>query len=173
VTEEQIKEALSLSFMEAIAHRNGYKCEYTRTDHGVDLRVSEVAVLPRNGKTRLLDSGRSIQLQLKCTCEASVDRLPDKIKYDLEAKTYNDLIDRRTLFPLVPLYLVVLVLPDISADWLVVAPDQLILRRTAFWYLPSPAAGQTDNKETQRIEIPVADSVGLDFFQRRFAEAYP
>src|SRR5476649_969698 len=95
MTEEQIKAAISQHFVQLIASRRGFKCTKPDTDHGVDLSVTKVAIFTRGNRERYLDSGYTIDLQLKCTCESQIEREEDSIKYDLESKTYNDLIDRR------------------------------------------------------------------------------
>ena len=53
---------------------------------------------------------------------------------------------------MVPRILVVLALPAVEADWLSVTPEQLVMRRCAFW---ASLAGfpETENNESVTISI--------------------
>ena len=172
MTEEQIKEQLSRHFVELVASRQGFKCSKPSPDSGVDMQITRAFLLDRNGRKRYLDSGQFIEFQLKCTCESQIIFADDSIRYDLEAKTYNDLIFRRDSGAITPLLLVLLVLPDDPNDWLQVTPQELILRRAAYWYAPPQGAEATENTSTIRIEIPSANGVGVSFIGDRFAEVY-
>lgn len=170
MTPEQIKEALSRGFVQLLANRDGFKCQKPEPDSGVDLSITRSRTVNRGGKIRLLDTGEYIEVQLKSTTEASIQREHTSIKYDLEAKTYNDLIDRSDTA--VPLYLVLVVLPTDSALWLNVEPQQLILRGCAYWYQPTPSDSHTSNASTYRIEIPNVNLIGTSFVRDRFEEVY-
>lgn len=173
MTEEQIKEQLSRNFVQLVAGRSGFKCKESSLDHGVDLTIAEVRSSTRNGRTRLIESGRYVDLQLKSTCDASLHPgTVDSFKYDLESKTYNDLVERWATPPATPLYLVLLVLPDDSGDWLNISDQELVLRRSAYWYRPAPASTMTTNSSSIRIEIPLTNAIRLSFVADRYAEFY-
>lgn len=95
MTEQQIKAAISQHFVQMIASRQGFKCAKPEPDHGCDLTITKVATREQGGRVRYIDSGYAVDIQLKCTCEAQVVRTDAEVGYDLEVKTYNDLIYRR------------------------------------------------------------------------------
>jgi len=132
MTEEQIKSAISSHFVQLVASRRGFKCVAPTFDHGGDLTVTRASVIERQGRTRYLDSGQYVDVQLKCTCEDQIERTDESIKYDLEAKTYNDLVYRRRSNAIVPLVLVLLVLPNDPETWLTVSADELVVKRAAY-----------------------------------------
>ncbi len=173
MTEEQVKEQMSRHFVELIANRGGFKCSVSEPDHGCDLTVTKAELVELGGRKQFLETGRIIQVQLKSTCEAHVDRTIKEIKYDLAVKTYNALVARRNNGGGVPFLLVLLLLPDDDTQWLDIAADELRLRKSAFWYYPDKGAALSKNESTQRIAIPSANAVGTDFvaaaFQRFFA----
>jgi hypothetical protein len=172
MTEEQVKEAISRHFVQLIASRGGFLCARPDYDYGCDLTVTKVMVVPRGGKMRYLQSGISIDLQLKCTLESGIERTQTSVKYDLEAKTFNDLVYRRNSNAQTPLVLVLLVLPDNKDEWLTITPDELIVRRAAYWYMPPEGTAATPNVATTRIELPTANAVDLSFIDGRLQEAY-
>jgi hypothetical protein len=68
----------------------------------------------------------------------------------MEVKTYNDL---REGGDNCPRFLVLLVLPDEEEHWLSQSPEQLILRRCAYW-LSLAGAEATSAKKSVRVTIP-------------------
>lgn len=172
MTEEQIKEQLSKGYLNLLASRAGYKSRTHELDHGVDVTITRVREYIRgNGKKRLLDSGQCIDVQLKCTCEKSIVAGPDFIKYDLEAKSFNDLVDRAD--DVAPLILVLMVLPDDKNKWLNVRNHEIALAKCAYWYLPDDGATYSDNGRTTRISIPRINALCIDFIDNKFKEYYP
>lgn len=172
MTEEQIKEQLSRHFVELIANRDGFKCVSPQPDHGCDLMVHRALPIKVNGVTQYIETGEVVQVQLKSTCDASVELTPDSIKYDLSAKTYNALVHRRNSGSAVPYLLALLVLPDDPNEWLEIGADELYLRRTAYWWYPQAGLTYTDNVSTQRISIPLTQTIGMTFVADRFAEYF-
>lgn len=172
MTEEQIKAKLSQHFVELVASRCGFKCSKPDPDHGVDLTITNAIPIERNGKIRYFDSGRYLDIQLKSTCENQIVRAAGHLKYKLEAKTWNDLVYRRTSGALTPLFLVLLVLPDDTNQWLTITSDELIVRRRAYWYRPPVDAEPTDNTSTKTIEIPEENALSLSFIEDRFAQEF-
>ncbi|WP_071892440.1 DUF4365 domain-containing protein [Hymenobacter sp. PAMC 26628] len=172
MTEEQIKEQLSKGYLHLLASRAGYKSRTHELDHGVDVTIIKVREYIRsNGKKRLLDSGQSIDVQLKCTCEKSVVAGPKFIKYDLEAKSYNDLIDRAD--DGAPLILILMILPDDDSQWLSIRNHEIALAKCAYWYLPDDNAIYSNNGRTTRISIPRSNALNIDFIDKKFKEYYP
>lgn len=174
MTEEQIKEALSKGFVRLVANRSGFKCKFDEVDHGTDVTLSEVvARVKPDGSRRITETGRYVDLQIKCTTEASIISTENGFKFDLEAKTYNDLVERLSDPGASPLALIVFVLPEDGAHWLTVNADEMILRRAAYWWRPSPGASATNNTSSIRIEVPYVNRAGLGFASTLYAECYP
>lgn len=173
MTEEQIKEHLSRRYVELLANRHGFACNKPDPDNGVDLVVSRVTPYEHRGRRRLLDDGKRIDIQLKATCTSNTMPTEIGFKYDLEAKTYNDLVIRNVPGAIVPFVLILVVLPDNPSEWLQVTADELTLRRSAYWYLPEAGAALTDNLESKRVEIPHDNLLDYHFFVTKYDEYYP
>jgi hypothetical protein len=169
VTEQQIKEQLSRSYIELLINRGGFKQAKLDVDHGVDLYITRAQRRVRNGVARYFDTLEFIGVQLKCTCLASVEELNDHIVFDLEAKTYNDLVDSVQEKSSTPLFLVLMVLPDDAETWVEVREHEIVLAKCAYWYRPSETDLPTTNTATRRILIPLANKLDLGFIEQQFA----
>lgn len=171
MTDEMIMDQLSKGYMSLVGVRCGYKYTSPTPDSGVDLTFCpEVPRIEPDGSTRWLDSDKQLSIQLKGAHHRVVEFHQDHLSYDLEVKCYNDLVYRRS--GIIPLYLVLLVLPDSHDDWLNVSTEELALRECAFWWRPDPDAPRTANVASKRIQIPLAQRVTIDFFPDRFADCY-
>ncbi len=152
MTTENIKEAISLRYIELIAAFEGYKTNSVYPDNGTDLSIIEVKLEPdENGRKRYRDTGRELKIQLKATTENSVTNEDSFIKYDIEAKTYNDLINR--IKNNHPLILILFILPTKSSDWINISDKKLIAKKCAYWYVPNQHNKETKNKSSVRIKI--------------------
>jgi hypothetical protein len=68
MTEQDIKEELSRSFVSSIAHSKGVMCSQPGRDYGVDLCLTPIfRRIKPNGGTRLLESPNKLDIQLKAT----------------------------------------------------------------------------------------------------------
>jgi hypothetical protein len=171
VTLNEIKEHMSRNQFKTIANRCGYKCERPGDgDHGVDFRVDEVQVIQMPNGPRLLDTGRTLQFQLKATTAHNVDFQEATFKFDLEAKTYNDLVYR--LQSNYPLTLIVAILPDSESDWVRCSHQELNQVTQLYWYRPQPNTAITENIATKRIEISMDQRVDLEFLGSQFEEMF-
>lgn len=162
MTEEQIKEFISREYFRVIAHSRGYKVVEASLDHGVDVTVVPVSrrLLP-DGGVRYLDSQYKLDFQLKSTTSHRIEADDELIRYDLEAKTFNDLVERRD--DALPLHLVVVVLGDQPPTCVSVDAQGLSILGNAYWYLPPEGAAATENLRTIRIAIPVANRLDAEF----------
>lgn len=168
MTEEQIKEAISKQFLRLIANTNGFKTSSASLDHGVDLTVIPVSRYTQpDGSVRYLDSSLKLDIQLKCTTEARLIDAGADVRFDLEAKTYNDLVHRRQDY--LPLVLVLVVLSSAPPACISVDDLNLAVAGRGFWYLPDEGAAPTPNTESFRITIPKTRRLGLDFIQSCYA----
>jgi hypothetical protein len=72
--------------------------------------------------------------------------------YDLEVKTYNDLILRRSIRTATPCILILLALPADTARWVICEEAELRLGGTCYWeYL---SGSPSENRSSVRIRIP-------------------
>jgi len=167
MTEEHIKEAISLRYIELIAAYNGYKTSSSYPDYGTDLDVIEVGYRIENEHKRYSNTGRELKFQLKATTVNSVLDETEIIKYDLEAKSFNDLIERKdTPYPL---FLVLFVLPtDEKKEWVSISDDELIAKKCAYWYVPDSKEVATSNATKKRISISKNNLFKLDTLNQLF-----
>lgn len=162
MTDQQIKEAISKEFLRILANGHGFKVTEPPIDHGVDMIVCPVTTraTPAGG-VRYLDSPFKLDFQLKATTPTGITDDGDRVRYDLESKTYNDLVARRPQ-PL-PLHLILVVLDSAPPACITIDDTSLSLTGQAYWYLPEEDADETHNDHTIRISIPKANRLELGF----------
>jgi hypothetical protein len=161
MTEESIKEGLSIKFIEAIANYKGFKTNHSDTpDYGTDLSIIEVDSRIEKSKLRYFDTGRELKIQLKATTEKNIDVKANFVSYDLEAKTYNDLVSR--MQNVKPLILILFILPIDRNDWLNLTTNELIIKKCAYWYYPEETDLLTENVATKRINISIDNIVTIE-----------
>ena len=98
------------------------------------------------------ENGSGFDFQAKSTIDWEVR--DTNIIYDLEAKSYNDLVERAGGYTY-PFYLILLCLSQDDESWLRIEPDRLILQNCAYWIkLTGPS---TTNTGTKRISIPISN----------------
>lgn len=146
ITDQHKEEQLSRAYVHAVVAHAGFIFEPATTDYGVDGAIRMVH--DRNG--RRFVGGHSLDVQLKATTNWSL--VDGELVYDLEAKTYNDLVDRFTEARATPMILALLCLPKDEVDWLSITTDELVLRHCCYWC--RVGATKTQNTTTQRIKIP-------------------
>ncbi|MFC6046477.1 DUF4365 domain-containing protein [Methylobacterium hispanicum] len=146
ITIQHTQECLSLAYVHAIAGRAGANLLVGRVhDYGVDGSFRHVEIFD-NG--RRVESGTAVDFQLKATTRWSANET--EIIYDLEAKTFNDFIRRRSRA--IPFILIVLCLHSKMDQWLTTTEDDLVLRQCCYWFKPTGAI--TLNPTTIRIKVP-------------------
>ncbi len=162
ITEEHIKEAISLKYIELIAYYNGFNISNSNYDYGIDLSIEEVNYNAK--RKRYIPSHRKINIQLKATTERSIIEDKNHIKYDLKSKNFNDLIETRDApFPLI---LILFILPEKKEDWLQISNEKLITKKCAYWYLPDENEEMTENMSSKRIKIDKLNLITLDTFNQ-------
>jgi hypothetical protein len=140
------EEALSRAYVTAVAAGAGYVTAEPKLDRdGVDIEIHA------GGMSR-----PQLNVQLKATINLG-EAHSGTYRYALRRRNY-DLLREETM---VPRILVVLALPTVEADWLSITPDQLILRRCAFW---ASLAGcpETQNNESVTVSIPDKNLFNVD-----------
>lgn len=125
--EQQIEELLSWSHVRAIASRAGVSLSLPDRDFGVDGTFRQLAIQG----TRRFPSGYALDFQLKASTRYQIKL--EHIVYDLEVKTYNDLIRRRLGNYVIPCILILKILPSDPSQWLEVTESGLFLRGGCYW----------------------------------------
>ncbi len=133
------KEALSRVYVKALAARAGYSTSVPEPDRdSVDLRMQAGG------------AGRpALDLQLKATtgfAEPQGGLLP----FRLSIKNYNDL----RVLTQTPRLLVVLELPTDESRWVAVTPEDLVLRRRAYWLSLQQGHDEVTGQQTVTVHIP-------------------
>ncbi|MCY4331634.1 MAG: DUF4365 domain-containing protein [Cyanobacteria bacterium MAG CAR1_bin_15] len=143
------KERLSLVYVKALAARAGFSTSEPDLDRdSVDLRIQAGGLFRP-----------ALDLQLKAT--ASLDSPQNgRFSFPLSIKNYNDLrCEAQT-----PRLLVVLELPQEESRWMMVTPEELTLRRRAYW-LSLRDCGEVSNKTTVTVHIPVGNVLNVETLQ--------
>lgn len=146
LTEQHIIESLSRAYVRALAGKAGLNLSVREYDYGVDGNFDEITIRDK----RRVESGFSLSFQLKASTKWQRDN--NTVIYDLEAKTYNDLVLRRNFRMAVPCILILFALPPDSSQWLIYNEDEMRLRGSCYWDYLSGAP--TENRQSVRIRIP-------------------
>ncbi|KAA1179705.1 DUF4365 domain-containing protein [Paenibacillus sp. B2(2019)] len=145
LTDEHIKEGLSLAYVSAVAHMAGMDYTQPKFDYGIDGTISEIKVRPDG---RRCPNGFKVEFQLKSTVNLSMDS--KYITYNLDSKNYNDLVETEIGTPRI---LIVFYLPRDRNHWLNLSESELVLKHCAWWtclYGNTP----TRNVSKKTVQIP-------------------
>ncbi len=138
-----IKERLSLAYLQAIASRAGFSVETVDVDRdSVDLRICARGQFAEDANL----TSPELAVQLKATARGLSEG--DEFAFALSRKNYNDLIAPS----LVPRILVVFVMPEDESEWLTHTPESLIMRRCAYW-LSLRGRPPTTNETSQTVHL--------------------
>ena len=141
-----IEELLSVAHVQAVAARAGVSISNFDKDFGIDGTFRQITAIGN----RRLTSGYALDFQLKASISCLIES--EYIVYDLEVKTYNDLLHRRLDSDATPCILILKVLPLDSEQWLTTIDSGLLLGGACYWvYLQGEL---TQNKQSIRIRIP-------------------
>jgi len=155
------QEALSRSYVRAVAARAGVISGGTENDLGFDLLLRGVEIHDQ----QYWDGGPQLDIQLKSTTRAEVRETV--VVHDLEVRAYDLLRQENVSRPRI---LVVLVLPEDESQWLSQSEDALILRRCAYW-VSLRGAKPTTAQATVRILIPRANVFSVESLQTLMDQA--
>lgn len=145
ITLQHTEECLSLAYVHALAGRAGVNLAAQRVhDYGIDGTFRSIKVV---GKRRV-ESGFAVDFQLKATVNWEHDG--SDVVYDLEAKTYNDMVQRDS--EATTCVLILLCLPANGDDWIESDESRLVLKHCCYWTRLQGAV--TANSSTKRIRIP-------------------
>lgn len=144
ITEQHIKEGISKGYVKAVAHYTGLNIKEYEYDYGMDGTFSGVRVRDN----RIVSNGFNLDFQLKAS--VNVIEEEDIVKYNLEAKNYNDLVDQDIGTPRI---LILYKLPRDKDKWINVNKDKTVFNCCAWWcYLRG--SEPTSNREKKTIRIP-------------------
>lgn len=161
LSQDDIREQLSIAYLHAVAAHAGYAWEPTRVDRdGIDGRVCARGIVDPLATI----SSPSVAFQLKAT--TTISESGDPIRFPLKQKNYDDLRGRYAE----PRYLAVLLLPAAFADWLHLDASQLVLRRCMYWRSLA-GSPETGNTTSTTVEIPRANLLDVSALQRLMAAA--
>ena len=149
-----IQEQLSLTYVRAVTFRTGLRLSRPEGDHhGIDGTILDP---DRRGVNR-------VDFQLKATTVYQIR--DDTIVYDLRVEDYNRLVIEDD----VPRVLILFILPDDYAEWLVQNEDELCLRKCAYWI---SLMGQPRSQKTAsvRVFVPLANMFNYDGLQDIFGQ---
>lgn len=144
ITTAHRMESLSRAYLQAVAAQAGLNYSTHAYDYGVDISLRQVDHVGG----RYIDTGRSIDVQLKSTTGAI--ETESEVRYDLDVRTSDYLRDTR---PVITRVLVLLALPAEEDRWVIQTADGLAIRGCAYWLRLRgwPAVGAT---ATTRVTIP-------------------
>ncbi len=151
LTSQDIEEVLSDAYVRMVCGRAGMNILKPDKDYGIDGTFRPITIRDQLGKpqNRRLQNNFTVDYQLKATIDWTLE--PTCVVYDLEAKTYNDLVFLNSNSSS-PCILLVLCLHKDHASWLVQDEDALRLHHCCYWaYL---IGAETTNTATKRIRIP-------------------
>ncbi len=149
LTENYQKEALSYAHLFALASECGFACQ---PGPQPDLDSIDATIRAKGGMRAQID------VQLKATATPEISN--GILRCRLNRKNYNDLCTKRST----PLVLVVLELPEIRENWLSWKPDELILRRCAWWLV---LEGETETEAgTKTVSLPDTQLLSPDELRR-------
>ncbi len=141
-----IEELLSVAHVQAVAAKVGVSIATFDRDHGVDGHFRQITVI----ENRRYACGYGLDFQLKASINCKIE--PSHIRYDLESKTYNDLIRRDLSRDTIPCILLLKVLPKDKDSWLSDNEDGILLGGACYW---AHIQGElSSNKESVRVWIP-------------------
>jgi hypothetical protein len=153
LTENKIKEEISLAYVLAVAATKGFSTEITRVDSdSVDATIRYNGFLDPNSSTLY---SPEIKLQLKATSHPNLRE--NHIHFPLPIKNYNDLKARSGT----PRLLVVLCLPEERENWLIHSPDELILQKSAY-FLNLKDYPDSENETSVMVKIPLQNLFSPD-----------
>jgi Domain of unknown function (DUF4365) len=149
-----IQELLSVAHVQAIAARAGISISNFDKDFGIDGTFRQIATIGN----RRFTSGYALDFQLKASTNYTLES--EYIVYDLEVKTYNDLVQRRLSSDATPCVLILKALPSDSEQWLTTGETGLFLGGACYWeYLQQELS---PNKQSVRIRISRAHELSTE-----------
>ena len=153
MTPNLIQEQLSWAYVQAVVSRAGWRLSRPNVD---DRGIDGTLLVPTSGINM-------VDFQLKSTTAYTIQ--DDTIAYDLRVENYNRLIATDGI----PLILILLLMPDEPADWLSEGPDELCLRKCAYW-VSLMGQQRSNNASSCRVFLPIANVFHGSSLQAMFSQ---
>jgi len=171
MTNQQIKEQVGKHLFYMVASQMGCKVSEPNLDNGVDFLMMPVRVFENPNSSRFLDAGNLVALQLKCTTKKQVYESEKFIKFDLEVKNYNDLVNRfkarlETLHAKVPLILILIVFNEEGQILFQFYEEEVNVKANIYFYYPENGLALSSNKFSIRIRIPKENKLSFENFRK-------
>jgi len=150
LTDRDIESELSYAYLHAVASKVGASCSIanrTLDGNGIDAAITGWGPFPGGGYLEEV----TVHVQLKATVSVPVEQNGLLSYFLREVKRYNDL---RTDTISVPRILVVMFLPADATSWLNISPNELILKKCAYWTSLRGAAA-SDNNSGVTVYLPM------------------
>lgn len=149
ITEQHQQECLSRSYIQAVTGITGVNLVPGREfDYGFDGTFRQVEIRG----TRRVESSFPLDFQLKCTRNWTYEK--DQVAYNIETKTFNDLVTRDPLGT--GAILILLCLPKAPSDWIEISEDYMKIQKCCYYAKLAGPVVENENS-TKKIHIPRAN----------------
>ncbi|MCI0459610.1 MAG: DUF4365 domain-containing protein [Gemmataceae bacterium] len=163
--ENEQKQQLSVAYLHAVASAAGYAWQTPAVD---DDSVDRVIVARGWVDEDAVHYSPRIDVQLKSLTRPPLTTGEAFFPYRLKKKNYDDL---RHESPMVPRLLVVLVLPEISGDWVSQGHKRLTIRYAAYYLSLCGMPERKDVKYKVTVAIPRKNLLSVNNLRRLMAQA--
>jgi hypothetical protein len=145
----QIQRKISEAYIRAIVAKAGYDITVPgEFDSGEDFEI--IPVVQKENRGKLGKRLKPLLIQLKSSYDYETDKENNCIKYDLEVKNYNQLIESDRYIPFI---LVLYCMPKTYDEWLSVSAEGTMLKYCGYWTWLS-GEPMSNSSSTHRIFIP-------------------
>lgn len=151
LTLQHRQELISRAYVAAIAAGAGMNSSTRDLDYGIDLTLHQITsrTSRKTGKSRIVESGLTLDLQIKSTINAITEA--NCIEYDLDTNSYDDLRDNLVQTSRI---LVLHVQPSEEVQRIQHSREALSIGGCCYW-CSLRGAPPIDNTSTIRIRIPI------------------
>lgn len=146
LSDNNIKESLSISYIHAICGMAGFTYGTDSMDYGFDITIKDIL---KRESGKLCPSGYNLDIQIKATTNFEIN--DSFVKYRIRNKNYNDLINTEAGTPRI---LVVLTLPEDKESWLIQDVESLAMKKCAYWICLKGRDSKENEESSTLIEIP-------------------
>ncbi len=151
MTENFIKESISLHYVALIVNDAGYTITKIEQDYGTDFIImGQREYKDANGKKRYIDNGTLLKVQVKST-----KKLKNKgtyWEYNLRRQNYNTYyVQKDNPYPFI---FIIYKIPRMRNDWVKNDFFKLTVKKCAYYYIPNGDEIKTKNKTYVKIKIP-------------------
>jgi len=155
--ENDIESELSYAYLHAVASKAGASCSIANRlldGNGIDVAITGWGPFPGGGYLTEI----TVHVQLKATIAIPAEQ-NGHLSYFLKGNRRYDNLRADTVS--VHRILAVLFLPANVTDWLTISPDELIMKKCAYW-TSLRGAGASANKTGETVYLPTAQILNAD-----------